>query len=58
VIVDIKDGNWDTLSMFRIKTLQISRGNGYIVYKAISTTERSPRVMSGWAAANGESFDT
>jgi hypothetical protein len=60
VIVDVEDGNWNTLSTLspRTQTLQKSRSDGYIVYEAISTAERSPRVMTGWAAASGASLNT
>ena len=58
VVVDIKDGNWNALSRFRTQTLQKSRSDGYIVDEAVSTTERSPRVMTGWAAASEESLST
>jgi len=54
VVVDIKDGNWNApgLSTLRTQALQKSRSDGYIVDEAVSTAERSPRVMTGWAAAS------
>ena len=59
VVVDIKDGNWNAgLSTLRTQALQKSSSDGYIVDKAESTAERSPRVMTGWAAANDGSLST
>ncbi len=61
VIVDIKDGNWNTHSKFRTQTLQKSRGHGSVIDETVSATERRSRVMTGWTAASGErhsSLDT
>ena len=60
VVVDIKDGNWNApgLSTLGTQALQKTRSDGYIVDEAESTAERSPRVMTGWAAASRASLNT